>query len=57
MEKNIVGINYTQFLEELEKKVVASRYKAALSVNRELILLYHQIRSEIIKSQKTWMWS
>jgi predicted nuclease of restriction endonuclease-like (RecB) superfamily len=56
MEKGIVGINYAQFLEELKKKVAASRYKAALSVNKELILLYHHIGSEISKSQKQHGW-
>jgi predicted nuclease of restriction endonuclease-like (RecB) superfamily len=56
MEKGIVGINYTQFLEELKKKVAASRYKATLSVNKELILLYHHIGSEISKSQKQYGW-
>lgn len=56
MQKNITGINYTQFLDELKQKVAISRHKAALNVNKELILLYHHIGSEIIKSQKQHGW-
>jgi predicted nuclease of restriction endonuclease-like (RecB) superfamily len=56
MEKSIVGINYIQFLEELKKKVAGSRYKAVLHINKELILLYHHIGSEISKAQKQHGW-
>ena len=56
MKKNITGNNYTQFLNELKTKVASSQYKAALSVNKELILLYHHIGTEIIKSQKQHGW-
>lgn len=56
MENNTVDINYIQLLKELKEKVAASRYKAALSVNRELILLYHHIGSEIMKSQQQYGW-
>ena len=56
MENSISGINYTQFLEEVKKRVAASRYKAVLHINKELILLYHHIGSEISKSQKQHGW-
>jgi predicted nuclease of restriction endonuclease-like (RecB) superfamily len=56
MVNNIVSSNYAQFLEEIKKKVAASRYKAALKVNKELILLYHHIVSEISKSQQQYGW-
>ncbi len=56
MNENITGSNYVRFLNDLKNKVVASRFKAALSVNKELILLYHYIGTEIIKSQKQHGW-
>lgn len=33
-----------------------SRYKAALSVNKELILLYHHIGKQILESQASQSW-
>jgi len=43
MTKNIINQEYSQFLADLKERVASSRYKAALSVNKELILLYHHI--------------
>lgn len=48
--------NYKDFLKELKERVYQSRYKAALSVNKELILLYHHIGAEILKRQKEQGW-
>jgi predicted nuclease of restriction endonuclease-like (RecB) superfamily len=48
--------SYKVFLSELKDRVYQSRYKAALSVNKELILLYHHIGSEILKRQKEQEW-
>ncbi len=56
MTENIKSTNYVQFLNDLKNKVATSRYKAALSVNKELILLYHYIGSEILNSQKQHGW-
>ena len=54
--KNIVGKSYFQFLETLKSRVLSSRYQAARSVNKELILLYHHIGTEILKSQQEYGW-
>ncbi len=56
MSSNLANKDYIEFLDSLKTRVVASRYKAALSVNRELILLYHHIGSMILKSQKIHGW-
>ena len=56
MTKNIVNENYNKFLDDLKSRVETSRYKAALSVNREMILLYHHIGTEILKSQDKHGW-
>lgn len=49
-------VDYQLFLEELKKRVYASRYKAALSVNKELILLYHYVGVRILASQAVQGW-
>ncbi|MBX9743054.1 MAG: PDDEXK nuclease domain-containing protein [Chthoniobacterales bacterium] len=54
--KNIVSKTYLQFLESLKSRVLSSRYQAARSVNKELILLYHHIGTEILKSQQEYGW-
>jgi predicted nuclease of restriction endonuclease-like (RecB) superfamily len=56
MEKNITGDNYKKFLEDLKSRVTDSRYHAVLTVNREMIFLYHYIGTEILKSQETHGW-
>lgn len=56
MNKNLTNSDYMGFLENLKSRVAASRYKASLSVNKELILLYHHIGTEILKSQSTHGW-
>ena len=56
MLENIVNPEYKEFLEQLKVRVRDSRYKAVLSVNRELILLYHHIGTEILKRQENHGW-
>lgn len=56
MTKNIAGDNYKKFLADLKSRVATSRYKAALSANREMILLYHYIGTEILSSQDKHGW-
>ena len=56
MIENLISNDYFQFLDELKTRVASSRYKAALSVNRELIILYHHIGTEIIRSQAKHAW-
>ena len=56
MKHNITGENYKNFLDDLKSRVATSRYKAALSANREMILLYHHIGTEILSSQNKHGW-
>lgn len=56
MTENIISNEYHLFLDDLKKRVHAARYKAALSVNRELILLYHHIGKQILESQDREGW-
>lgn len=47
---------YTNIFEELKQKVLLSQYKAVKVVNKELVMLYWEIGSIILKnqSQKGW---
>lgn len=56
MTKNIINQEYNKFLSDLKERVASSRYKAALSVNRELILLYHHIGTQILEAQNKAGW-
>ena len=49
-------INSSEYLETIERiksKIKAAQYKAAISVNQEMILLYHSI-GEVINSHNVW---
>ena len=52
----IINTNYDLFLNDLKQRVATSRYKAALSVNKELIFLYHHMGTEILRSQAQHGW-
>ncbi len=56
MSKNIISQEYNKFLADLKERVATSRYKAALSVNKELILLYHHIGMQILDAQERQGW-
>jgi predicted nuclease of restriction endonuclease-like (RecB) superfamily len=56
MTKNIINQEYNKFLADLKERVASSRYKAALSVNKELILLYHHIGTQILDAQGKQGW-
>jgi predicted nuclease of restriction endonuclease-like (RecB) superfamily len=43
-------------LSDLKERVASSRYKAALTVNKELILLYHHIGMQILEAQNKAGW-
>ncbi|MCG6138311.1 MAG: PDDEXK nuclease domain-containing protein [Nostoc sp. LLA-1] len=47
---------YDDFLQELKERIRSAQVKAALSVNRELVLLYWQIGREIITRQQQQGW-
>lgn len=56
--KSLAGApaGYAPLLAGLKARVRAARVKAALSVNRELILLYWHIGREILRAQKAEGW-
>lgn len=47
---------YTKLLGEIKEKVKLSQLKAAVAVNKELIQLYWEIGSSLIKKQDTEGW-
>jgi predicted nuclease of restriction endonuclease-like (RecB) superfamily len=47
---------YEEFLGELKERIRAAQVRAAVSVNRELILLYWQIGRDIVQRQKALRW-
>ena len=48
--------DYAEFLQSLKQRISNAQIKAALAVNRELVLLYWQIGSEILERQKAQGW-
>jgi predicted nuclease of restriction endonuclease-like (RecB) superfamily len=56
MTKNMINQEYIKFLSDLKERVASSRYKAVLSVNKELILLYHHIGTQILDAQGRQGW-
>ncbi|CAO5676280.1 MAG: hypothetical protein HEEMFOPI_02002 [Holosporales bacterium] len=48
--------DYLNFLNQIKKDIQTSRIRAALSVNRELILLYWRIGNGILEKQKELGW-
>lgn len=48
--------NYNSFLRDLKERIRQAQIKAALAVNRELILLYWQIGREILLRQQQQGW-
>jgi len=47
---------YKVFLADIKRRVQSAQIKAAVSVNRELILLYWDIAEQITQKQKTSTW-
>jgi predicted nuclease of restriction endonuclease-like (RecB) superfamily len=52
----IVGKGYDEFLKDLKARIRTAQIKAALAVNRELVLLYWQIGCQILARQKSEGW-
>ena len=44
---------YLNTIESIKKEIKSAQYKAAVSVNRELIMLYYNI-GKLINEHKTW---
>ena len=55
-EPDLMMEDYAAFLEEIKARVSNAQIKAALSVNRELVLLYWNIGREILERQKAQGW-
>jgi len=53
---SLISNNYSKWLESLKKHIQAARARAALTVNAELIHLYHRIGLDILKRQQTHHW-
>lgn len=49
-------VGYTDWLAELKRRIHAAQQRAALSVNRELVLLYWQIGRDILGRQAEQGW-
>jgi predicted nuclease of restriction endonuclease-like (RecB) superfamily len=56
MSEIINSRNYITFLNDIKRDIQTSRVKAALSINKELILLYWRIGNEILKRKKEQGW-
>ena len=52
----LVPDSYGQFLAELKSRIQAAQLRASLAVNRELVLLYWQIRRDILDRQEREKW-
>ena len=44
---------YLHIVEAVKQEIRTAQYRAAVSVNRELLVLYHSI-GEVINAHKTW---
>ena len=55
-QRSVIPSTYAPLLADLKVRVRAAQVKAAVSVNRELILLYWHIGREILRAQKAEGW-
>jgi predicted nuclease of restriction endonuclease-like (RecB) superfamily len=55
-KQNELPDSYTVLLGELKERIAASRFRAALAVNSELILLYWEIGRDILRRQRSEGW-
>jgi predicted nuclease of restriction endonuclease-like (RecB) superfamily len=53
---NLIQPDYQAFIAELKERIQTAQIKAALSVNRELVLLYWQIGKAILDKQQAAGW-
>lgn len=56
MSEYIISQEYNRLLNDLKHRVSSSQCKAALCVNKELILLYHHIGTAILSAQTNQGW-
>lgn len=55
-DDSVVLVGYAELLQELKQRIRAAQVRAALSVNRELVLLYWQIGRAILSKQEELGW-
>ncbi len=55
-DADLVPKDYEKFLGELKERIRTAQLRAAISVNRELVLLYWQIGQDILTRQKQHGW-
>ena len=51
-DQSPIVADYDDFLRELKERIRTAQVRAALAVNRELVLLYWQIGQEILSRQQ-----
>ena len=56
MSNTPVPDNYDNFLRSLKERIRTAQVRAALAVNKELVLLYWQIGKEILERQSQEGW-
>jgi len=54
--KSLIPTGYADWLSGLKSQIASARQRAALSVNQELVRLYHRIGSEILERQTREGW-
>ena len=53
---NLLPVGYDEFLGDLKERIARAQNKAALAVNRELVLLYWSIGRAILEAQNAHGW-
>jgi hypothetical protein len=56
MESAISNVEYERLLTEIKQQISSAQTRAALAVNRELVLLYWQIGRQIAERQEVEGW-
>ncbi len=56
MADRLLPTGYDEFLRELKERIRSAQVRAALAINRELVLLYWQIGREILSQQQQQGW-
>ena len=56
MKNELMLTWYNSFLKEIKQSIRTAQYEALKSVNNELIMLYWDIGSKIVDSQKKYGW-
>lgn len=56
MGSNLLPGDYDRFLQEVKERIRGAQIRAALAVNRELVMLYWQIGQEILMRQQQQGW-